>query len=210
MPGYIFGVENMSAKMPSSIKILHVPRKYYSFSFFCSYLFLPLENRDGWECNFFHTSADFSNCAWWVQPGRHGCSLPHLVTHNCHPWAGKHFCVRSRAADDLSDAFSNGVVLVKLFFSAPCFWTIIDKILKIFIAMSYRLFRTTGRERRPPSQFGHIPPRLDGHEQPPRQQTGSQTQPEAISVFGRFQVSSKVPLLSRWLWFDPEITLPCN
>ena len=106
MPGYIFGVENMSAKMPSSIKILHVPRKYYSFSFFCSYLFLPLENRDGWECNFFHTSADFSNCAWWVQPGRHGCSLPHLVTHNCHPWAGKHFCVRSRAADDSSDAFS--------------------------------------------------------------------------------------------------------
>ena len=104
----------------------------------------------------------------------------------------------------------NGVVLVKLFFSAPCFWTIIDKILKNFIAMSYRLFRTTGRERRPPSQFGHIPPRLDGHKQPPRQQTGSQTQPEETSVFGRFQVYGKVSLLSRWLWFDPEITLPRN
>ena len=44
----------------------------------------------------------------------------------------------------------NGVVLVKLFFSAPCFWTIIDKILNNFIAMACRLFRTTGRERRPP------------------------------------------------------------
>ena len=60
------------------------------------------------------------------------------------------------------------------------------------------------------SQFGHIPPRLDGHEQPPRQQTGSQTQPEETSVFGRFQVYGKVSLLSRGLWFDPEITLPRN
>ena len=61
-----------------------------------------------------------------------------------------------------------------------------------------------------PSQFGPMPPQLDGHEQPPRQQTGSQTQPEETSVFGRFQVYGKVSLLSRWLWFDPEITLPRN
>ena len=62
MPGFIIGLEKISAKMSSSVKILDVPKKFQFSSFFapgCVYFQKITLARNA---IFFHSSAEFSNC----------------------------------------------------------------------------------------------------------------------------------------------------